>query len=98
MLSITAETLLSLKQARNEFANRPSLPTLWRWILRGTKGIRLESVRIGGRRYTSVEAIARFMEATAKADRLAAKPKQTKKDKQNQSLARAKLALDQFGI
>jgi len=98
MYSIQSEQLITLKQARGEFANRPSLPTIWRWILRGSKGIRLESIRIGGRRYTSKEAIGRFMEATVKADRLATSQQKSKKDKQEQALIRAKLALDQFGV
>jgi hypothetical protein len=41
--------------------------TLWRWSLRGVKGIRLETVMIGGIRYTSREALERFVARTTAA-------------------------------
>lgn len=40
-----------------------SLSTVWRWMLRGRRGCRLESLMIGGQRYTSQEAVARFIAA-----------------------------------
>jgi Protein of unknown function (DUF1580) len=44
--------------------------TMWRWVQRGVKGQRLESVMIGGIRMSSREALARFFVATtAAADR-----------------------------
>lgn len=98
MLDLNQEELLTLKAARSEFPNRPSLPTIWRWILKGSKGIRLDSVRIGGRRYTSKQAVARFIQATTMADRLATRPKRKQSDRKDQSLAAAKLILDQFGV
>lgn len=43
--------------------------TLHRWRLRGIKGVRLETCRIGGKRVTSREAVQRFNErVTAAAD------------------------------
>jgi hypothetical protein len=40
----------------------PSISTVWRWILCGLKnGVRLESVKVGGVRYTSREACNRFL-------------------------------------
>ena len=41
--------------------------TGWRWIKRGCRGIKLESCLIGGKRYTSLEALQRFAEATTAA-------------------------------
>lgn len=35
--------------------------TAWRWCLRGCRGIKLESLLIGGVRYTSREACVRFL-------------------------------------
>jgi hypothetical protein len=44
--------------------------TLWRWIAKGARGVKLESVLIGGKRYTSEEALARFIaRVTSAADR-----------------------------
>jgi Protein of unknown function (DUF1580) len=42
---------------------RISYRTGLRWCLRGINGIRLESVKAGGRRMTSVEAVERFFAA-----------------------------------
>jgi hypothetical protein len=44
-----------------------SLSTLHRWRLRGVRGVKLQSCLIGGRRYTSREALERFFHATTAA-------------------------------
>jgi Protein of unknown function (DUF1580) len=41
--------------------------TLHRWCLLGVRGIRLESVMVGGRRCTSIEALNRFFQAVTAA-------------------------------
>ena len=38
----------------------PHPSTVQRWLSQGVGGRRLEAVRIGGRTYTTIEAIARF--------------------------------------
>ncbi len=38
----------------------PHPETIARWARRGCRGIRLETVLLGGRRYSSLEAIERF--------------------------------------
>lgn len=43
---------------------KPHVSTLWRWCLKGCKGVRLESVCIGGKRFVTVTAIERFIEAS----------------------------------
>jgi hypothetical protein len=43
--------------------NKVSLATLWRWVNNGLKGVRLETVKIGGTRCTSVQAVQRFIRA-----------------------------------
>ena len=60
MHDLTNETLITIKQAIKEFPNRPSLPTVWRWMLEGARGRILESICVGGRRFTSKEACQRF--------------------------------------
>lgn len=44
-----------------------ALPTTWRWARKGVKGIKLETVNIGGRRYSSLEAFGRFVDRTTAA-------------------------------
>src|SRR5262245_4075347 len=66
-----SEQLLTLSAAAREIPG-PSgrglhVSTLWRWMQRGVRGIRLETVMIGGIRYTSREALERFIAATTAA-------------------------------
>jgi hypothetical protein len=42
---------------------QPHVATLWRWRTVGCRGHKLETILFGGRRYTSREAIARFLVA-----------------------------------
>ena len=60
MIDLATEQLLPLAEARAFLPDRPSVCTLWRWRNKGARGRRLESVVLGGKVYTSVEALARF--------------------------------------
>jgi hypothetical protein len=64
-IDVEKETLIHFRDARSEFHNgrRHSLASLHRWRLHGVRGTRLETVLIGGLRYTSREAIGRFIAA-----------------------------------
>jgi hypothetical protein len=59
-IDISSEQLVPISQAHQHVPGRPHKSTLWRWILKGVRGQRLETVVAGGRRFTSVEAIERF--------------------------------------
>ena len=54
------EHLLSITVAAREVPGRPHVSTIWRWVNRGIRGIKLETVMVGGRRFTSREALERF--------------------------------------
>src|SRR5262245_39852687 len=77
MIDSATETMLTLGQAARETPNRQGrrgidARTIWRWAKRGIHGVLLETLRIGGVRYTSREALQRFFAAsTAAADRTA---------------------------
>lgn len=43
----------------------PHVSTLWRWCLRGCKGVRLDSICIGGKRFVTTAALGQFIEATS---------------------------------
>jgi hypothetical protein len=62
MIDIRSEQLKTFAEASKGLPGRPHPSTFWRWHRRGVRGIRLEAVVIGGRRYTSVEAIQRFVQ------------------------------------
>ncbi len=59
------EQLIPFSQAREAFpgGKRLSLATLHRWRLHGVRGTRLSTILVGGSRYTSAEAIVRFIAA-----------------------------------
>ncbi len=38
--------------------------TVYRWVTKGSRGQVLESVMVGGIRYTTIEAVARFLSAS----------------------------------
>jgi hypothetical protein len=73
-IDIHAEHTVSLREAcellpRRRAGKKPAIETLYRWSLRGCRGVRLETVQIGGTRCTSREALQRFFDAlTERAD------------------------------
>ena len=65
MIDPSAEKLIPLTKAAHHInpARPPHVATVWRWASNGVSGIRLESIKIGGTRHTSREAVARFLVA-----------------------------------
>lgn len=62
MIDVHTEQIVTFTVAAKSLPSRPHVSTLWRWRQRGICGVKLESVNIGGRTYTSHEALARFIE------------------------------------
>lgn len=60
MINLTSESLLSFAEAAKRLPSRPNLSTLHRWRFAGVRGVKLETCLIGGKRYTSIEALERF--------------------------------------
>ncbi len=56
---------LSLRDAAREIPSRPHINTLRRWILRGSRGRKLEAQMIGGRWYTTRDALREFLATPA---------------------------------
>ncbi len=68
MIDPTAEELIPVGRLPSLIpSSRPgkrlNLATIWRWSTHGVRGARLETVLIGGVRYTSGAAVTRFVEA-----------------------------------
>ena len=59
-IDLSIEQLLSLPCAARRLPGHPHISTLHRWRLRGVRGVRLETTLVGGKRYTSIEALQRF--------------------------------------
>ena len=94
MIDTTTETLLTVNEARAEFPKAPSQATIWRWLLKGARGTILESVLIGGRRFTSKEACHRFMQGSEQSRQDA----QQQGAQQRMSVHNARAILDQLGV
>jgi hypothetical protein len=72
MIDLSTETRISLAVAAAEMppgrnGKKTHLSTILRWILQGAKApngarVRLEAIRLGGRWFTSREALQRFAE------------------------------------
>lgn len=60
-IDIANETHLPIKHAPKHIPGRPDISTVYRWMLRRHNP--LESFRVGGRTFTTLEAIGRIIAA-----------------------------------
>ena len=60
MIEIRNETVIPLADAPKHLPGRPHVSSLYRWCQRKRRA--LETVKIGGRVFTSLEALERFAE------------------------------------
>lgn len=64
---VLCEDTLTLPEAAKVVAeilgHRPDRSSLYRWCMRGVKGVKLDHVRIGNRVVTSRQALTRFFDA-----------------------------------
>lgn len=93
-IDVQTETVISFSDARSAFPGidrRLSLATLHRWRLNGIRGTKLETVLIGGLRYTSLEAIARFVARLNSEDTPVAQVITASQRRQQAEAARAEL-------
>jgi hypothetical protein len=67
MIDPLVEELMTFRDVSRLFPGRSgtgvSLATVWRWTLDGRHGHRLESILIGGQRYSSRQAVYRYVAA-----------------------------------
>jgi len=88
MIDIHTESLVTLSQASRSLPGNPHLSTLHRWRLRGVRGVKLETCLIGGRRFTSLEAVANFAEQISAKDNKSAKSATSLSRREVESLER----------
>ena len=72
-IDISTEAVVTLTEAthhlpRRRRGKRPAVSTLFRWAQKGVRGIRLETLQVGGTKCTSIEALQRFFEALTDID------------------------------
>lgn len=95
MSGIIAEKRLSLTElAQRENVNTS---TTWRWRLKGVRGVLLETFCVGGRRFTTEEAFARFVDQTTAAgkDKSTISSANCQREEEN---SRTETELDRVGI
>jgi len=97
MIDLTSEQLLTLSEAARLLPGRVHVSTLHRWRLRGVQGIHLDTAFVGGRRYTSREALARFSEAVTAARDGISSPIRSPASRER-AIKRAERELDAAGI
>lgn len=95
MIDVTSDSIMTLSQAARQLPDRLHVSTLHRWANRGIRGVRLEVVRLGGRVYTSAEALQRFAQQLSQPARGTCAKHSPDRE---QRLAAAESALDQAGI
>jgi len=99
----TRERLIPAVEAvRRTIGRSPHVSTVHRWAIRGVKcdgeRIFLEAFRVGGRLLCSLQAVERFIDATA-TRRQPEPPTAPRSDKQRaQAIAKASARLDAAGI
>lgn len=76
---------------------RPHPSTCHRHRLHGINGVQLETVKCGGRRMTSVEAVLRFFQAVTAATDGVDCPSRTNRQRES-AVAQAEAQLDREGI
>lgn len=79
MINIDNEELLTLKEVARLFPSARTdgtirLNTVYRWVNKGFRGVRLETVDVGGACYSSREAVKRFARFRSRALNLQPEP------------------------
>jgi hypothetical protein len=94
MIDVHTEDLFLLSKGPPELKSAPSPATLWRWALRGIRGHRLETVIVGGRRYSSRDAFDRFLRSLN--ETRVAEPASESRQRADQKTIAAKRAASTF--
>ncbi|APZ96354.1 DUF1580 domain-containing protein [Fuerstiella marisgermanici] len=67
MIDLKKESAITLAEVPSHIPRRKGrkvhYSTVYRWVTKGARGRRLESLLVGGVRYTTVEALGRFLNA-----------------------------------
>ena len=61
MIKLNTESPIPIRQVSLALPGKPHLSTLYRWIRSGCGGVYLETLLVGGRRFTTQEALQRFV-------------------------------------
>ena len=98
-IDLASEQIVTLREAakflpRQGGGRKVHICTLYRWTSRGVRGVRLETLKLGGTVVTSIEALQRFAERCSQMGSTPAK----RKPRRSRELERAEQELDDAGI
>jgi hypothetical protein len=99
-IDLTTETPIPINQSPKYYpAGRPNISTVYRHFTRGCRGVRLETFVVGGKRYTTIEAIQRFVErTTASSPGASLQPSCPTSRQREAEIDKAELDASKFGI
>ena len=97
MIDLENADLLTLREASKLLPGRPCVATLHRWRLHGVKGAKLQTIKVGGRRFVDIAALERFIAATTDVANGTTNPSRTDKSRERE-IQRAERELDLAGI
>ena len=95
MIDLQTESLLAIAKVPAVLPGSPHISTIWRWVNRGCRGVKLETLLIGGKRFTSHEALQRFVNAGTSAAEGQQAPTQATADRMRPA---ANAELDEAGL
>jgi hypothetical protein len=90
-IDLEAESILSLTAAAKSLPGRPHISTTIRWYKAGVRGVKLETILLGGKRFTSREALQRFADRLTAADAGDVPPRLSHARRQQKQRAKAHL-------
>lgn len=73
-INVFEDDLVSLTELAKSLPKPPSHGCLWRWHRIGIQGVRLETVVVAGRRYSTRDAFQQFVNATTATLQLRTRP------------------------
>lgn len=98
-IQVLEEDVLRLDDAKKLLPGRPDRSTVYRWALGpGSHGVRLESFKVGRRRFTTKQAIQRFVEAVTVAADGNKQPVVRSHREREKAITSAEKRLEQAGI
>ncbi len=103
MIDLERETLIPLRDVPKRLPPRPNgrrlhISAVYRWVQRGVRAVVLETVRVGGTTYTSVEALQRFAEAQTRAPTGAVTAKPTSQTRERAIQAASERVRNELGL
>src|SRR5436309_595292 len=96
MIDPFAEDMLTLSEATRLVPGHPHVSTLWRWVNRGIRGRKLETICVGGVRRTSKQALVRFFDGITAA--ASGEPAILTSRQRDRAYREAKRELDRAGL